>query len=112
MPGPLKKTVYSSAKTYALSDGDQALQSIRKRKILPIQLMPGLLIVLVDFIFFRTVKLLQEVGIQSRIAVLYWYSTLGGSRTVYVGFEIHFKPQDAFSFLLKSLFGFLFLVAI
>jgi hypothetical protein len=42
MPGPLKKSVYSTTKSYPLSDGDRALQSIRKRKILPMQIMPVL----------------------------------------------------------------------
>lgn len=42
MPGPLKKSVYSTTKSYSISDGDRALQSIRKRKILPMQIIPGL----------------------------------------------------------------------
>ncbi|KAG0625438.1 hypothetical protein M758_2G055300 [Ceratodon purpureus] len=40
MPGPLKKSVYSSSRKYPLPDGDPATKSIRKRKILPMQIMP------------------------------------------------------------------------
>lgn len=40
MPGPLKKSDYPAAKTYPLPDGDSALKSLRKRKILPMQISP------------------------------------------------------------------------
>ncbi|KAG0598130.1 hypothetical protein M758_12G048400 [Ceratodon purpureus] len=41
MPGPLKKSVYTAAKTYPFPDGESALQPIRKRKILPMQALPA-----------------------------------------------------------------------
>lgn len=39
MPGPIKKSAQAAARTYAIQEGD--LSNMRKRKILPLQTVPG-----------------------------------------------------------------------
>ena len=59
MPGPLKKSVDSASRKYPLSDAEPPTKSIRKRKILPMQIMPGLF--KITFVF--ALKVSSEVSV-------------------------------------------------